>query len=106
MAFPCFEAKRRTDRARKEARDRLWTESIVTTLKRHAVRLVTYLPDFIVQRVLTLRVADPAFRLLPVAREEGCVESLTGRTCLWNPAENKGHCGPVSSRTQFAISWL
>ena len=55
----------------------LWTESIVAALKRHDVRLIAYLPDSIVYRVLSLIEKDPFFEMVAVAREEECVGILT-----------------------------
>ena len=56
----------------------LWSESIVATLKRHEVRLITYLPDTIVHRVLALIEQDPYFERVPLAREEEGIGILTG----------------------------
>ncbi len=47
----------------------LWSESILACLKRHEVRLTSFLPDTIVQRVLSLIEGDPYFDLVPVAYE-------------------------------------
>ena len=56
----------------------LWSESIVACLKRHEVRLIAYLPDTIVYRVVSLIEGDPYFERVPVAREEECVGILAG----------------------------
>lgn len=87
----------------------LWTESIVTALKRHDVRLITYLPDSIVQRVLTPLAADPAFTLLPVGREEECVGILTGaylggtRGAMF--CQNSGLGNSVNALASLAVPW-
>ena len=48
-----------------------WSENIVAALKRHDVRMIAYLPDTIVYRVLSLIETDSYFELVPVAREDG-----------------------------------
>ncbi|HSB70382.1 MAG TPA: hypothetical protein VLT62_13705 [Candidatus Methylomirabilis sp.] len=42
----------------------LWTESIMAALKRHDVRLIAYLPDSIVHRVLSLLEKDTFFEMV------------------------------------------
>ena len=56
----------------------LWSESIVACLKRHEIRMIAYLPDTIVYRVLSLIEGDPFFERVPVAREEECIGILAG----------------------------
>jgi len=56
----------------------LWSESIVACLKRHDVKLIAYLPDTIVYRVLALIEKDSFFEMVPIAREEEGVGVLAG----------------------------
>lgn len=87
----------------------LWTESIVAALKRHEVKLITYLPDSIVYRVLALLEQDPFFRLVPVAREEECVGILAGaylgglRGALFAQNSGLGNC--VNALASLAVPW-
>jgi sulfopyruvate decarboxylase alpha subunit len=87
----------------------LWSESIVAVLKRHEVRLIPYLPDSIVYRVLALMEGDPAFELVPVGREEEGVGILTGaylggtRGALF--CQNSGLGNSVNALASLAVPW-
>ena len=87
----------------------LWAESIVATLKRHEVKLIAYLPDSIVHRVLGLLEKDPAFEMVPVAREEECVGILTGaylgerRGAMFAQNSGLGNC--VNALASLAVPW-
>lgn len=87
----------------------LWTESIVAALKRHEVKLIAYLPDSIVYRVLALLEKDPFFRLVPVAREEEGVGILAGaylggrRGALFAQNSGLGNC--VNALASLAVPW-
>jgi sulfopyruvate decarboxylase alpha subunit len=86
-----------------------WAESILSCLKRHEVRLITYLPDTIVHRVLSLMETDPDFELVPVAREEECVGILSGaylggmRGAMF--AQNSGLGNSVNALASLAVPW-
>ncbi len=86
-----------------------WGEGIVAALKRHEVRLVAYLPDSIVQKVLALLEADPYFRMVPVAREEECVGILAGaylgglRGAMF--CQNSGLGNSVNALASLAVPW-
>jgi sulfopyruvate decarboxylase alpha subunit len=86
-----------------------WAESIVAALKRHEVKLIAYLPDTIVQRVLALLEADPYFRMVPVAREEECVGILAGaylgglRGAML--CQNSGLGNSANALASLAVPW-
>ena len=87
----------------------LWTEGIVTALKRHDVKLIAYLPDTIVYRVLALIEKDPFFEMVPVAREEECVGILAGaylggmRGAMFCQNSGLGNC--VNALASLAVPW-
>jgi len=87
----------------------LWTEAIVASLKRHEVRMIAYLPDTIVYRVLSLVEKDPAFELVPVAREEECVGILSGaylggvRGAMF--IQNSGLGNSVNALASLSVPW-
>ena len=87
----------------------IWSESIVATLKRHEVRLITYLPDTIVHRVLALIEQDPYFERVPLAREEEGIGILTGaylggkRGALF--AQNSGLGNSANALASLAVPW-
>jgi sulfopyruvate decarboxylase alpha subunit len=87
----------------------LWAESIVATLKRNEVRLITYLPDTIVHRVLALIEQDAYFQRVPLAREEEGVGILTGaylggmRGALF--AQNSGLGNSANALASLAVPW-
>lgn len=87
----------------------LWSESIVACLKRHDVRLIAYLPDSIVYRVLSLMEGDASFELMPVAREEEGVGILAGaylggrRGALFCQNSGLGNC--VNALASLAVPW-
>jgi len=86
-----------------------WAESIVAALKRHQVKLIAYLPDSIVYRVLSLMEQDPYFEMVPVAREEECVGILAGaylggmRGAMF--AQNSGLGNSVNALASLAVPW-
>jgi len=87
----------------------LWTESIVAALKRHDVKLITYLPDTIVYRVLALMETDACFVMAPVAREEECIGILAGaylggmRGAMFAQNSGLGNC--VNALASLAVPW-
>jgi len=87
----------------------LWTESIVAALKRHDVKLIAYLPDSIVYRVLALIEKDSFFEMVPVAREEECVGILAGaylggmRGAMFCQNSGLGNC--VNALASLAVPW-
>ncbi len=87
----------------------LWAEGIVAALKRHEVKLITYLPDSIVHRVLALIEPDPFFTRVPVAREEECVGILAGaylggqRGAMFAQNSGLGNC--VNALASLAVPW-
>jgi sulfopyruvate decarboxylase alpha subunit len=86
-----------------------WTEGIVAALKRHEVKLITYLPDSIVHRVLVPLAQDPFFALVPVSREEECVGILAGaylggrRGAMFAQNSGLGNC--VNALASLAVPW-
>jgi sulfopyruvate decarboxylase alpha subunit len=86
-----------------------WNDSIVAALKRHEVKLIAYLPDSIVYRVLSLLEKDPYFEMVPVAREEECVGILAGaylggmRGAMF--AQNSGLGNSVNALASLAVPW-
>ncbi len=86
-----------------------WTDSIIAALKRHDVRLIAYLPDTIVHRVLALMTPDPFFEMVPVAREEECVGILAGaylggrRGAMF--CQNSGFGNSVNALASLAVPW-
>lgn len=87
----------------------LWAETIVTTLKKHEVRLIAYLPDAIVHRVVALIEQDAYFRLVRLAREEEGVGILVGaylggmRGALF--AQNSGLGNSANALASLAVPW-
>jgi sulfopyruvate decarboxylase alpha subunit len=87
----------------------LWSESIVAVLKRHDVRMIAYLPDTIVHRVLSLIESDPFFERIPVAREEECVGILAGaylggmRGAMFAQNSGLGNC--VNALASLVVPW-
>lgn len=87
----------------------LWSESIVACLKRHEVRVIAYLPDSIVYRVVSLIEGDPYFETVPVAREEECVGILAGaylggtRGAMFAQNSGLGNC--VNALASLAVPW-
>ena len=87
----------------------LWTEAIVAALRRHGVKLIAYLPDLIVSRVLSLMEKEPFFTMVPVAREEECVGILAGaylggmRGAMFAQNSGLGNC--VNALASLAVPW-
>ena len=86
-----------------------WTESIVAALKRHDVKLIAYLPDSIVYKVLALLEKDPFFDMVPVAREEEGIGILAGaylggrRGALF--CQNSGFGNSINALASLAVPW-
>ncbi len=86
-----------------------WAESIVAALRRHDVKLIAYLPDTIVYKVLSLIEKDPFFETVPVAREEECVGILSGaylggmRGAMF--AQNSGLGNSANALASLAVPW-
>lgn len=74
-----------------------WAESIVACLKQHGIRFLNYVPDAIGERILQVARNDPAFEILPLAREEEgvgvvCGQSIGGsRGALLMPTSGLGN---------------
>ena len=61
-----------------EAPNRAWHEIVRDVLKRHDVRLVTYVPDNVLRPLLDAVHADPFFTAFSTAREEEAVGIVSG----------------------------
>ncbi len=57
---------------------RAWHEIVVDGLKRHAVRLVTYVPDNVLRPLLDAVHADPFFTAFATTREEEALGIVAG----------------------------
>ena len=57
---------------------RAWHEIILQTLKRNDIRLVPYVPDRVLTRLIKDIHADPFFTTFPTAREEEAVGIVSG----------------------------
>ncbi len=57
---------------------RSWHEIVVEVLKRHAVRLVTYVPDNVLRPLLDAVHADPFFTAFATTREEEALGIVAG----------------------------
>jgi sulfopyruvate decarboxylase alpha subunit len=57
---------------------RAWHEIVVEVLKRHAVRLVTYVPDNVLRPLLDAVHADPFFTAFATTREEEALGIVAG----------------------------
>ena len=55
-----------------------WHEIVLQTLKRNDIRLVPYVPDRVLTRLITELHADPFFTTFPTAREEEAVGIVSG----------------------------
>lgn len=61
-----------------------WAEHVVAALKGANIRFINYLPDAMGEQIFRIARQDPAFELLPLAREEEgvgvtCGQALGGR---------------------------
>jgi sulfopyruvate decarboxylase TPP-binding subunit len=61
-----------------EASGRSWHEIVLDVLKRHDVRLVTYVPDNVLRPLIDAVHADPCFTVFSTAREEEAVGIVSG----------------------------
>ena len=61
-----------------EAPDRAWHEIVRDVLKRHDVRLVTYVPDNVLRPLIDAVHADDFFTAFSCAREEEAVGIVAG----------------------------
>jgi len=62
----------------KASQDKTWHGIVLQTLKRNQVRLVTYVPDRVLTRLIREIHADPFFTAFPTAREEEAVGIVSG----------------------------
>jgi sulfopyruvate decarboxylase alpha subunit len=58
--------------------DKAWHEVVLQTLKRNDIRLVPYVPDRVLTRLIKEIHADPFFTTFPTAREEEAVGIVAG----------------------------
>ena len=58
--------------------EKAWHDIVLQTLKRNQVRLVTYVPDRVLTRLIREIHADPFFTAFPTAREEEAVGIVSG----------------------------
>jgi sulfopyruvate decarboxylase alpha subunit len=56
-----------------------WAQTVVSCLKAAEIRFINYLPDAMGEQILRLARQDPAFELLPLAREEEGVGVVCGQ---------------------------
>jgi len=56
-----------------------WAQSVVNCLKAANIRFINYLPDAMGEQILRIARDDPAFELLPLAREEEGVGVVCGQ---------------------------
>lgn len=56
-----------------------WAQTVVNCLKAAEVRFINYLPDAMGEQILRIARQDPAFELLPLAREEEGVGVVCGQ---------------------------
>src|SRR5260370_35134253 len=76
----------------KASSGKAWHDIVLQTLKRNDIRLVPYVPDRVLTRLIQDLHADPFFTTFPTAREEEAVGILP-RACIGGP---RG-AGPVPS---------
>ena len=57
---------------------RAWHEIVLQTLKRNDIRLVPYVPDRVLTRLIKEIHADPFFTTFPTAREEEAIGIVSG----------------------------
>jgi sulfopyruvate decarboxylase alpha subunit len=60
------------------AESRPWHEAVLDVLKRHAVRLVTYVPDNVLRPLIEGAHADPYFAAFAATREEEALGIVAG----------------------------
>ena len=58
--------------------EKAWYEIVLQTLKRNNIRLVPYVPDRVLTRLIKEIHADPFFTTFPTAREEEAVGIVSG----------------------------
>src|SRR5258708_31042390 len=58
--------------------EKAWYEIVLQTLKRNDIRLVPYVPDRVLTRLIKEIHADPFFTTFPTAREEEAVGIVAG----------------------------
>lgn len=63
---------------RQEVETRPWHEIVVDVLKRHEVRLVTYVPDNVLRPLIDAAHADPFFTAFATTREEEALGIVAG----------------------------
>ena len=55
-----------------------WTDIVVESLKANELNIVAYVPDVVTWRVLSKLESDPAFRMVPAAREDEAIGIVAG----------------------------
>ena len=60
------------------AGEKTWYDIVLQTLKRNDIRLVPYVPDRVLTRLIKELHADPFFTTFPTAREEEAVGIVSG----------------------------
>jgi sulfopyruvate decarboxylase alpha subunit len=86
-----------------------WAQTVVGCLKAAQIRFINYLPDAMGEQILRLAREDPAFELLPLAREEEgvgvvCGQALGGvRGVLVMPVSGLGNA--INALASLAIPY-
>src|SRR6266566_7397798 len=62
----------------KASSEKSWHDIVLQTLKRNDIRLVPYVPDRVLTRLIQDLHADPFFTTFPTAREEEAVGIISG----------------------------
>ena len=62
----------------KASSEKAWHDIVLQTLKRNDIRLVPYVPDRVLTRLIRDLHADPFFNTFPTAREEEAVGIVSG----------------------------
>ena len=85
-----------------------WTDAIITSLREHDVWLVAHVPDAIGWQVLSKLETDPAFKVVPVAREEEAVGIVAGAYAAGRRGavfiQSSGFGNTINSLAQLAIA--
>ena len=55
-----------------------WPDIVVESLRRHDLEIISYVPDVVTWKVLSRLERDPAFRIVPTAREDEAIGIVAG----------------------------
>lgn len=85
-----------------------WTDAIIESLKSHDIWLISYVPDAVSWQVLVKLEKDPAFNVVPAAREEESIGIASGAYAAGKRAavfmQSSGFGNTVNALAQLGVS--